>query len=280
MKKAIYLLCISLSLGLLPVYGQRPPVNPMTGTPNPPAIDPATGLPVNNLIEFDLDFPGGTPSELVRAIEKATGKPLNAIIPTDDADTQLPPLKMNNVVVPRLFAALEAASQRTIEVSIGGFGNAYTQNQVGYGFRTSDNPVTDNSIWNFYFNKPTMPPVVSTEPVCHFFQLQSYLNSGFTVDDITTAIRTGWKMAGVTSPPDLNYHKETKLLIAFGKPDELQTIQNVLDALPQTKADQNQASNQIDQTFKLMRLEAQVKQLSEQVTFLTTNSFEKIKPAR
>jgi hypothetical protein len=52
------------------------------------------------------------------------------------------------------------------------------------------------------------------------------------VDDITTAIQIGWKMAGVTPSPELDYHKETKLLIAYGEPDQLQTIEDVLQALP------------------------------------------------
>src|SRR5215469_2197083 len=142
MRKTIYLLCISLAVGLLPVYGQRSPINPATGTPNPPTIDPATGLPVSNLTEFDLDFPGGTPADLVAAIEKATGKPLNAIISTEDADTQLPPLKMSKVVTPKLFGALEIASNRRVAVSMG-FGGGYSEYQLSYGFRTSDNPITD-----------------------------------------------------------------------------------------------------------------------------------------
>jgi hypothetical protein len=271
MRKTIYLLCISLALGILPVYGQRSTVNPMTGTPNPPTIDPATGLPVNNLTEFDLDFPGGTPGDLVKAIEKATGKPLNVIIPTEDAGTQLPPLKMNDVVTPKLFIALEIASNRRVAVSTG-FAGSYSEYSLSYGFRTSDNPITDSSIWYFHADKPSMPPVISNESVCRFFQLQGYLNHGFTVDDITTAIQTGWKMAGITSPPELNYHKETNLLIAFGKPEELQIIKNVLDALPEISWDR--------QSQKIDHLQSQVKQLSDQVTFLTTNSFEKIKPAR
>jgi len=276
MKKIAYLLFPLILLGIASAGAQ-----PLTFAQR---VAQASSQDQSKLTPFDLDFPGGTPAELVAAIEKATGKPLNAIIPTDDADTQLPPLKMNNVVVHRLFDALKAASERTVAVqtsfAMGNYGSSYSQSQVGYGFNTSDSPVTDNSIWNFYVLRPSLPPVVSTAPVTYFFQLEDYLNSGLTVDDITTAIQTGWKMAGITSPPQLNYHKETKLLIAFGKPDDLKTIENVLSALPRNKSNHNSGGDQIDQTIKLMRLETQIKQLSEQVAFLITNSSEKIKPAR
>src|SRR5690242_14620396 len=65
----------------------------------------------SHLTRFDLDFAGGTPNDLVRAIEKATGKPLNIVIPTGAADVPLPPLKMRGITVAELFKALQAASQ-------------------------------------------------------------------------------------------------------------------------------------------------------------------------
>jgi hypothetical protein len=128
-----------------------------------------------------------------------------------------------------------------------------------YGFKTSDNPATDSSIWYFFVNRPALPPLDSSASVCLFYQLQPYLNHGFTVDDITTAIQTGWKMAGVTSPPELDYHKQTNLLIAFGKPDDLATIRNVLDALPQSYLDYGS-------------VESRLEKLEKQVSALTNNS--------
>jgi hypothetical protein len=262
MKRLIYRLCL-IALGVTSVCAQSVVLNTLNAqVPNQDQ---------SKLTSFDLDFPGGTPAELVAAIEKATGKPLNAIIPTDDANTQLPPLKMNDVDTPKLFSALETASIRRVAVS-SGFGGSYSEYALSYGFKTSDSPITDSSIWYFHADKPSRPPLVSNDSVCRFFQLQSYLNHGFTVDDITTAIQTGWKMAGITSPPELNYHKETNLLIAFGKPEQLQTIQNVLDTLPQTYMDPKQAQYVFDQVDKMQK---QVKQLTAQVSALTANPSEK-----
>ena len=42
---------------------------------------------VEDFVKFDLDLPGGTPGELVEAIEEASGKPLNAIVPKEHADS-------------------------------------------------------------------------------------------------------------------------------------------------------------------------------------------------
>jgi hypothetical protein len=128
------------------------------------------------------------------------GRPLNAIIPTEDADIQLPALKMNGVVTPQLFTALEAASRKTVAIQNGPvFGNSYSLSTTDYGFKTADGPISDTSIWYFHVEKPNLPPVISTEKICQFYSLSPYLDRGFTVDDITTAIQTGWKMQGEAS---------------------------------------------------------------------------------
>src|SRR5262245_53067950 len=53
--------------------------------------------PPELLTKFDLDFKGGTPKDLIAAVQKATGKPLNAIIPDEYANVTIPELKMKNV---------------------------------------------------------------------------------------------------------------------------------------------------------------------------------------
>jgi hypothetical protein len=205
------------------------------------AASPQSEAP--SLTKFNLDFTGGPPELLVKAIEKAMGKPLNVIIPTEAAQEDLPPLKMNDVVVPQLFTALQVASRKTVAVSTGAFGGSYTTQTISYGFNTADSPVTDASIWYFHADKPSLPPMVSTEKVCRFFSLEVPLNRGFTVDDVTTAIQTGWKMSGINPPPDLNYHKDTKLLIVFGEPGELNTVDSVLQTLPSAKETRVQEDN-------------------------------------
>jgi hypothetical protein len=106
--------------------------------------------------------------------------------------------------------------------------------------------------------RPSSPPLVSSGKVCRFFSLAPYLEHGFTVDDITTAIQTGWKMAKDSSPPELNYHKETKLLMAFGHPDELKTIGDVLRTLPSSNATRAELDS-MRQEIKLSRIRRKLK---------------------
>ena len=188
-----------LALSLMPVFSQPSPVTgrpaTMTILNTAPSQEPA-------LTKFSLDFPGGTPKELVAAIQKAMVKPLNAIIPEEYADTVMPSLKMNNVDVSQLFEALRGS---------------------GSSFMSSGSR-TDDSVWFFRGNR-------LLRKACRFYSLAPYLERGLKLDDITTAIQTGWKMMGDKETPTISFHKDTKLLIAVGEPSKLETIDAVLKAL-------------------------------------------------
>jgi hypothetical protein len=185
-----------------------------------------------NFIQFSIDFPGGTPKELATALEKATGRPLNVIILDVDAAVRLPAFKLKNVCLPQLFQALRAVSEQREQVSMlnnQGF-TSPREFLTCYKFDTLDHNPGNDSVWYFHVDKPNVldkPP----EKACRFFQLGPFLESGLTVDDITTAIETGWKMEGDNPPPQLSFHKETKLLIAVGDPRKLNTIAAVLSEL-------------------------------------------------
>ncbi len=269
MKKSILLAASLLAFNLTPVFGQP---NPNGTLPSAPNFQQRLKEIVNSanasqnqppaLTKFNLDFPGGTPKELVAAIEKAMGKPLNAIIPDENADTKIPALKMGNVDVPHLFNAVVNMSYKYAPSRIvGGFESQSRDVVSSYGFETKDNDVSDDSIWYFFVYKaPTQQAAPPPEKVCQFYSLSPYLDRGFTVDDITTAIQTGWKMAGVTPTPELNYHKETKLLIAYGEPNKLQTIQQVLQTLPSVNQDFWRQVND-----RILELQTQVDQLKKQL---------------
>ncbi len=199
------------------------------------------------LPRFDLDFPGGTPGALVEAIQKSSGRPLNVIIPSEFRNTDLPALKMKAVTVPELFQALQMASLRTEPMitgtrtdPTGNRINTVTYQNTGYGFRAP--PLTDleHPIWYFYVARPGEAKLVEPPPkVCRFYWLGAYLEK-YSIDDITTAIQTGWKMLGDPAPPTMNFHKDTRLLIAVGEADKLRVIDSVLAELRGTsKSDTN-----------------------------------------
>ena len=194
-----------------------------------------------DLKRFDLNFPGGTPDQFVAAISTALQEPLNAIIPNDQKNAKIMPMKVFAVTVPELFSALESASsaERPIVTSMGlnGARNVQFRN-VAMGFRPNVSNVTNTTVWSFYSTEPTQEYLdliggaKPAEQVCQYFQLAPYLGD-HSIEDITTAIQTGWKMLKISPMPQLSFHEETKLLIAVGLPAQIAQIPQVLEQLQQ-----------------------------------------------
>src|SRR2546430_1385841 len=99
MKKILTPLLTAALLATTAVFGQ-PAQQPFQGTPAATQNVAPRDL---NLVKFDLDFPGGTPRQLVEAIDKGSGKTLNAIVPDEFANLHLPAIKMKAVTVYELF---------------------------------------------------------------------------------------------------------------------------------------------------------------------------------
>ncbi len=236
MKTLNHLILCLIMLAFSQAFAQQTAPGATTFSQRVNAAAAAEAANPPKLTRFSFDFSGGTPKQLIAAIEKAMGKPVNAIIPDEHADLQLPPLKMSNVNVSQLFEALQRASLKSERYVTGtyyggGYAGApastYQVIQTSYGFRTQGDP-TDDSIWYFFADKVPTTPAIKT---CRYYALAPYLERGTTVDDITTAIQTGWKMLGEKDTPTINFHKDTKLLIAVGEPNKLETIDAVLKAL-------------------------------------------------
>src|SRR5262245_52299970 len=57
----------------------------------------AAAAPKGELPIFSIDFPGGTPGELIQNVAKASGTKPNVIIPKYVAEVQIPKFKLQNV---------------------------------------------------------------------------------------------------------------------------------------------------------------------------------------
>ena len=167
---------------------------------------------------------------MIDAIEKQSGIHVNAVIPKEHANYPIPALKMNGITLKDLFSAIKSASQRTVKYVTGtttdGAGNIRQQYQSGpefAGFQSVGN------VWYFQWQKDSV--LQESKPkLCRYYQLGPYL-TGRKVEDITTAVQTGWKMLGETNLPELKFHQETAMLIAVGEENQLKLIDNVLEQL-------------------------------------------------
>ena len=76
------------------------------------------GVEAPKLTKFNLDFPGGNPKQLVAAIEKATGRPLNVVIPDEYTDEPISALRMTQVTVRDLFQIGRASCRERVCLAV------------------------------------------------------------------------------------------------------------------------------------------------------------------
>ncbi len=192
---------------------------------------------------FDLKFPGGKVKEFVAAVSEALGKPVNVIIPKEGEGTMIPAVEVSRVTVPALFNALSNVSQHQVAVptnvmtsSPGVLKTSIAYKTIGFTFRTEEKNSPDG-VWTFLVTNP--PEIEMVEPAApprtvQYFPVAEYL-SHFSVEDITAAIESGWKLQGgpAETSPTIRFHEETKLLIIAGTEAQMAMIPQVLAGLSQ-----------------------------------------------
>jgi len=187
----------------------------------PPVVREASEPSSSDSIRFNLDFPGGTVVEFVDAIGKARGTPVNVVIPEELKTVMMPDMKMTQVDARALFEAASTALVRTVRFSRRGLSGS---EQRGYVFRT-----VRDGVWSF-IRLDTSDDDSLTDQSVVFFNLEPYLGQ-YSIDDIITVIEAGNQLRPNNEPLSLKFHKETKLLVVRGTPEDLNLVKGALNEL-------------------------------------------------
>jgi len=240
-----------LATGLSQAIAQvNPPLLPLRATAPGSASTPAK----DEGPRFDFKFEGVPLAEVIQQArqhyEKKTGNFLNIIVPEHlraMTEQEMVTLDVQQVTAAELFNILGMASERR-EQRITGYNNphipsAVTINTQIFPFRYEFLPVaTEGKNPMFVFKAEPIPDDVPDprmlaqneaprRPYVQYMQLEPYLDR-FAVEDIITAIRTGWQLAGMVNPePKVKFHEETKLLIVAGDPQQVEVVTQVLNSL-------------------------------------------------
>lgn len=195
----------------------------------PPAgIDPNTGQPImpqEPAVRMDIDFPGGPPEMLLDVMQQVSGQKFNVIVHPDTAKYQLPAFKLRDVTAAQVFLAMNALGEPN-------FANGYWQRV----------PLPDGEIWTLTAQRGQpagylagfVPPPANQQPQqakqCRVFNLSQVLED-YSIEDVTTAVQAAWDLMGGRDAGDIKFHKDTKLLIAFGNSQQVTVLQEVLSEL-------------------------------------------------
>lgn len=255
----VTLVAFTAALGSLEAQSVKAPNNPSAvvggglGAPSDP-------IPVGPRLDFYFDK---LPLEqVIRQVQatyhKESGEYLNVMVPEnlrEVSETNLITVEIKQVTVSELFNLLSRASQRTVAATITAISNStFRRPEFVEGYRFEPMSATGGPLTYLLLGEyapevirqnplpgdrdyliippplpPPPPPPVEPKTI-QYFQLDPYLER-FTVDDITTAIKTGWDMAGYKPAPAMKYHEETKLLVFYGTEPEMTVIKGVLEGI-------------------------------------------------
>ncbi len=198
MKTTIPITVLALGLAGLSLLGAEAPASAMPSpspNPNPVVFFGETPPPKPT---FDLAFGGGAIELLVETIEKASGRPLNILVPANQP-VRIPPFRLKGVDEDTLFAALSALRLDDGNVRLTRAGAAW------------------------------VIQVAPDNRLCSTFYV-GHLLKKFKVEDISTAIRTTWEM-GRERGGELKFHPETGLLFVLADRGQIATVTSVLSEI-------------------------------------------------
>jgi len=180
---------------------------------------------------FDVTFNGGKPQDLMKVLEKARNETTPVIIPANATDIVLPPFELRNVTLSELFNALNLLGSSDnwswhMSKASGDAGS-----NIWVLIKSTSNNVTGRGsvpIYNYNPQPSPAPPEMKVQPI-HV----GYLLGKYKIEDLTTAIETGWEMAGKSADPkaqapELKYHKDTELLLIKGYPAQISFVNELL----------------------------------------------------
>jgi hypothetical protein len=171
---------------------------------------------------ISLDFPGGTISDLIVAIEKADGgRPINVIGDKTAFATEVQAFSVRNA---DRFGVIEAISR-------------WLDDRQGVVFRQTGDGI-------FLLEKVPSPQHLLPNGESTFFasfQLNPFLSDTQTVDDIVGAIRAAWELDPDHDPAALRikFHPPTGLLLIAGPPEASTITYSVLKNIKIVSKSQN-----------------------------------------
>ncbi len=199
--------------------------------------------------KFDLNFPGGSPTELVKAISDQLAKPLSVIVMPKDKDAVVPAFHVHQVTVRELFLVLSQASRESVVVNNG---RQIEHQVVEWSFQCpNDGMPNEDSLWYLFRNLPQKPPApvaggTEASGSVSVYNLADLcaLNTTDTEElkkraqVVTEAIMQAWGMGKrATGSVDeggngeVKFHEATGLLMVYATAEQTRTASNVLEAI-------------------------------------------------
>jgi len=184
--------------------------------PAPPKSTPAAQQTIN------LQFPGGTLDEYIKAVQTAAGK-INLIVEAPEArDIRVPSVKLESVTVRAALDLVKGlpklADGTNVQVTLEEFGGVQGDDRIIPVLRLRTSPFS-----NFQF----IPP-----PEVRVWNIGDLLADKKKPEGVLTAVETAVGLLdSAQRAAQIRYHEDTTLLVASGQPQQLAAIDRVVDGI-------------------------------------------------
>ena len=194
---------------------------------------------------LNLDFPGGSAADYVSAIRK-TAADANIIVISDISSVPFPAVQLRNVDIQSALNVLnsihQAQSGRAVEVRVGA-DMPPTRNKPGsmerpvFTVSAQFGGLADGARDSVVLDISDILSPVNNAPA----------SSQTAAADVLTAIETASQMLqGEFQPAQIKFHEATGLLIARGHPEQIGTIQRVVQQLQSKRERMRQRAREAD----------------------------------
>jgi hypothetical protein len=182
---------------------------------------------------FDIQFEGGSFSDLLGKIAEQTGGPPNVILGEGAKRIDLPAFELGSVTVDQIFSSLGLLLRYSL---------AARGDQLFYDTR-------GDGIWTFDVThalsarRPAKPAPSPAET--RIYQFGGILEN-LRIEDLTAAITTAWAMSGIEEEGHLRYHDETHLLLVRGNEEHLGLVEQIYHHLRNREQQTERGGSQAD----------------------------------
>ena len=197
---------------------------------------------------LSLDFGGGTAADYVAAVRKVAPD-ANIVVMADVSSISMPPVQLKNVDVRSALRVLNSIPQdqpgRHIEVNVA---TDHAVHTISARFLTTSSVDRDSTVMD----------------------ISGLLEGQTKPADVLTAIETALQMLqGEYQPAQIKFHEATGLLIARGHPEQIGTIQRVVQQLNEKNARLRRRAEEADNAkadaSKVTELAGQLEQSRRQM---------------
>lgn len=226
----------------------------------PPAAaqpDPGRISPNAQRNALDISFPGGTMRKFVEAMQSgASDYVINVLLRNQAADLDVPPMNLRSVSIK---AAFELAIPRRGQWSE----TRYDGSTVEYfrDFEVVGGDAGSAPVFVVDETERVRPAEPSTgrprpEPRIEVFSVEHAVSGEADVQRLLAAIDSALALGPADGKAELKFHPDSALLIARGAPDQISTIDRVIERF--RESGQSRLNQRAEQAHLAAQLEAEV----------------------